>query len=220
MEIKRIVNKPVSSNCFLIIEDNNVIVVDPGTTNCEELMQNINSRQLKIEYIILTHEHFDHCAGCNILRALTKAPLLCSTTCSKLIQSSRKNYSEYWAKEKPFTIKEADYKLKNKEKMDWHGHEVIFYEALGHSKGSIAIQIDKVALFTGDNFIPNIRTYTNLGGASKTDLIHTLVMFQNLATNKDMIVYPGHLEPLRITEARFHQAVSGISVTKFFSSLN
>ena len=45
MEIKTFVNNPVPSNCFLIIKDEHVIVVDPGSKDCSELITYIKSKK-------------------------------------------------------------------------------------------------------------------------------------------------------------------------------
>lgn len=211
MDIQKIVNSPVSSNCYLISENVHAVVIDPGTVDCAELLENILAQGLIVDYIILTHEHFDHCAGCNILRKQTTAMLVCSRLCNDSIQDSRGNYSAYWAEGLPFVVEAADHVVTDGEEMDWGGHRICFYLAPGHSQGSLTISIDDVALFTGDNYIPNIRTYTNLNGGSKDELRHTLVRLFSFASNNRMMVYPGHLEPLPIFKARFNEAVRGFS---------
>jgi glyoxylase-like metal-dependent hydrolase (beta-lactamase superfamily II) len=55
-------NEFASSTTVLIIEDDKKIIIDPGT-NREELLNKLEDEGLKVEdidYVILTHGHFDH----------------------------------------------------------------------------------------------------------------------------------------------------------------
>jgi glyoxylase-like metal-dependent hydrolase (beta-lactamase superfamily II) len=177
----------------------------------EQLLAYLSAHQLTVEYIFLTHEHFDHCAGLNALRAATHAPLWCSASCSTLIQQSRGNYSAYCLEGEPFEVAAANHLLASVETLEWHLHTIKFYATPGHSQACISICIDKTALFTGDNYVPGIRTYTNLSGGNKEDLRITLAFYSLFAQYPDMTVYPGHLEPVPIAHARFAQSLRGYS---------
>jgi len=60
------------SNCFLISCPNGNILVDTGIKGSRtRLMKNIKSLNLpnsKIEFLILTHSHFDHCRNARYLQ--------------------------------------------------------------------------------------------------------------------------------------------------------
>lgn len=213
MHIERFINSPVSSNCYIITENKHSIIIDPGTYESKELIDKIKSLSLEIDYIILTHEHFDHCAGVNNLRLLyNNLQLSCSSKCNNAIQNSRTNYSAYWTEGKPFDIKPADTIIKNLDLWNWQGNEIRFYETPGHSIGSISFCINHQALFTGDCYIPNMRTYTNLNGGSKELLRQTLIHFYQLTRdNNKIIVYPGHLNVLPIEKVHFNEALRGFS---------
>jgi hydroxyacylglutathione hydrolase len=217
MEIQRIVNEPMPSNCYVVVEQNHTIVIDPGTIGSRELIKSIHNQNLIVDYIILTHEHFDHCAGCNALRNSTKAQLICSELCNECVQDDRRNYSAYWAEGKPFKIGPAEKRVKDQEEMEWQGHCFHFYMAPGHTSASIAVQIDEEALFTGDDFIPHVRTYTNLKTGSKEELISTLALFSSFYKFEKMKIYPGHYEPMLIRDVHFNQAIRGLSQTQLSS---
>ena len=69
LEIVRIVNNPVPSNAYIIVDDvrKRCIVIDPGSKKPDDITKYIAYNNLEPDYIILTHEHFDHCWGVNIL---------------------------------------------------------------------------------------------------------------------------------------------------------
>lgn len=89
MEIKTFVNNPLPSNCFLIIKDEHVIVVDPGSKDCSELITYIKSKKFIVDYIILTHDHFDHVWGADKLRGEFDAPIVCSGICKNKLSTPR-----------------------------------------------------------------------------------------------------------------------------------
>lgn len=57
MTIKRIIVGDLQANCYLIVKDNNCIIVDPGAEK-EKIESNIQN--LNVVGILLTHNHFDH----------------------------------------------------------------------------------------------------------------------------------------------------------------
>ena len=48
------------------------------------------------EYIFLTHEHFDHIWGVNLLKEIYNSHLICSLTCSQKIVNKKKNMSIFY----------------------------------------------------------------------------------------------------------------------------
>ena len=69
MQVLTIKNQPIDSNCYLIYEEDckSCIVIDPGTNGSKEVIKLIHSKKLITDFVILTHEHFDHIWGVNAL---------------------------------------------------------------------------------------------------------------------------------------------------------
>jgi hydroxyacylglutathione hydrolase len=59
MKIKKVVVGTLKTNCYLLHNEEGIIVVDPGD-NGEEIMEEIEELNLPVKYIINTHSHFDH----------------------------------------------------------------------------------------------------------------------------------------------------------------
>lgn len=73
----------------------------------------LDSEGLKPQYIILTHEHFDHCWGVTDLREkYSQVKFVCSTICSDAIQNLKKNYSVFY-QQPGFEVASADIILDN-----------------------------------------------------------------------------------------------------------
>lgn len=64
ISVQRIINIPIPSNCFVLynkVKGKNCVIVDPGGKSVAELFAFLDKEDLQPQYIILTHEHFDHC---------------------------------------------------------------------------------------------------------------------------------------------------------------
>ena len=99
LEVVQIINKPVSSNCFLLFDrevNNDCLVVDPGCEIPDVLDRKLSELRLWPKFIVLTHEHFDHIWGCNALVQKYHAQIICSTICSEAIQDAKKNHSMFY----------------------------------------------------------------------------------------------------------------------------
>ena len=196
LSLKQIENIPISSNCFVLFDKavgNNCVVVDPGSENNTHIYRYLENEKLRPEYIILTHEHFDHCWGVNDMRNVyPNVKLVCSQICSEAIQDKKRNYSVFH-QQPGFDLKPADIVLEDVNwVMNWNENQIRFVPAQGHSAAGIIIFIDKY-VFTGDTLIKDIKTVTKLKTASKERLKDCLMMLEKEKGNK-LIVCPGHGE--------------------------
>lgn len=202
--IHRLVNRPVTSNCYLITVpvSDSCLVIDPGTEDCSELLKFLQEREWKPEYIIFTHEHVDHIIGAQTLQQhYPQSRILCSSNCATYMQLSKYNLTrmtEQWTERT--SMPEANIRLEDiGYRMNWQGIDIRFYPAEGHSKGSIYFFIGD-RLFTGDTLIKGYRTTTQLPGASREDLIATFRKMLEI-TPRNITVYSGHFEPFCLQEA-------------------
>jgi hydroxyacylglutathione hydrolase len=59
----------LSSNVYLIVVDNGAVAIDCGMSwTANRVLDYLNKNRLKLEYILLTHSHFDHVRGMNRLK--------------------------------------------------------------------------------------------------------------------------------------------------------
>ena len=49
-----------------------------------------------IDYLFITHEHYDHIAGVNAWKERFQIPVLCSEQCSRRIQNAKQNLARYY----------------------------------------------------------------------------------------------------------------------------
>ncbi len=62
MKIKTIITGYLEENCYILIQDNNCLIVDPGD-NYKEILNEVSNYNLK--GILITHYHFDHIGALN-----------------------------------------------------------------------------------------------------------------------------------------------------------
>ena len=201
IEIKRYISGLLSSNMYVVKEGEHAIVIDPFDDTTP-------SKGLIIDYIILTHEHYDHISGVNVWKKTRDVPVLCSRPCAENIQDPKKNLAHYfeefcelqtWIKmdvtpnhDKTYSCK-ADVVLDDEKVLEWEGHRLHLFEMPGHSMGSIGIVLDNLYFFSGDSLLENTDISLRLPGGSRNKWKE--VGFPRLQSiPKGICVYPGHFE--------------------------
>lgn len=193
LHVETIVNSPISSNCFVVSDiskTSSCIVIDPGTTSCIALRDYLESNSIVPNYVILTHEHFDHIAGVPLLKQYYNFQLIASKECSKAIQNSKANLS-FYKDGSGFTVQAADIEIMKNTYFKWYGHCCEIYPAKGHSRGGIITVINN-NVFTGDTLLWNTPTVTKLPTGSKTELKTSISLLKSLSCHKDLHAYAGH----------------------------
>ena len=199
IEIKRYVSDLLASNMYVVRDGNHAVVIDPfeDTTPSEGLI---------IDYIILTHEHYDHISGVNVWKEKTNAIVLCSSLCSENIQDPKKNFARYFKEfceiqtwmildEIPYSNPDfkciADRVFVDKLTFQWIEHEFELFEIPGHSLGSIGIIIDGKYFFSGDSLMENFEIELRMPGGNRKKW-HEIGETRIACIPNGIKVYPGH----------------------------
>jgi glyoxylase-like metal-dependent hydrolase (beta-lactamase superfamily II) len=194
LEKKQIINEPVSSNCYLLYNmavGRECIIVDPGSKSDDVVVAFINNNNLIPKYIVLTHEHFDHCWGVNELVERYHIPVVCSELCAECIKYEKRNCSVFYDNKERFVITSKTISVKSLNYvLPFGGSELRFFDSPGHTNASICIAVGQ-SLFTGDTLIKDLRTVTKLPTGSVAKLQQTKDVLHGLQ-GKGYIVYPGH----------------------------
>lgn len=208
LKIVRIINAPLSSNCFILyaLGETNCIVVDPGSENSEIILFELEKLGVVPQYIILTHEHFDHIWSVNPL--IDKYPncvIVCSDVCLKAIKNSKLNHSLFY-NQIGFIIKECrTFLIQENSILKWSRYDILFLQTEGHTTSGISVIIDKF-LFTGDTLIKDIKTVTKLFCGSKESLQISINKYR-LLQGRNLIVCPGHGDSFSLDEYNLLKAL-------------
>lgn len=199
LSIKRIVNFPVTSNCFIITceKSNECVLVDPACGTGEMLQSYIALAKIIPVYIILTHEHFDHISSVEYLRELHGCKVIASDICSSSIGNAKKNLSLFYD-QVGFTCNPANIIIESEADFIWNDFIFHFHLTPGHSEGSICFSIENY-LFSGDTIMNGYKPVTKLPGGNKQKLDisvnRLLSLYRNSAT-----VYPGHGDMFQLAD--------------------
>ncbi len=91
MNITKLTSIKTICNSYLIEEDGFVVIIDPGQDGVVET--EIDSKGYLPEYILLTHEHFDHVQDLEAVRDKYSVPVIASRTCSERLGNPETNLS-------------------------------------------------------------------------------------------------------------------------------
>ena len=169
------------------------LVVDPGDPDIRRIETALRAEQvLGCNYILLTHEHFDHIGGAARLRESTHARIVATRACAEGCRDPRKNMSHY-LNGKGIALESIDWICEERGwTIPWAGHLIEITPCPGHSPGGAVIRIEQ-SLFTGDSLLATGPGPTHLPGGNKAGLAAALEELHRKYPG-GMTVYPGHGE--------------------------
>lgn len=189
LNIQRIENTFLTSNTFVLSKDNECILIDCG--DVEKIDDN-----LLVRAVLITHPHFDHIYG--LTKLIEKCPeckIYILQGGTKYLESDKLNLSKYH--ETPysfvscFVIEVAD-----GDTLDLLDNvQVKVYTTPGHNPTCATYLIGKY-LFTGDSYIPRVKTVTNLPKANKQQALESELLIKGLWT-EGVLLCPGHGEMVK-----------------------
>lgn len=177
MRIKHLTVGQLFTNCYLIISENEMAIIDPGG-DADKILKEINKEKSKLKYIINTHFHFDHTSENLKIKEKTDAKIL--------IHENEKDFINF----------EADWFLKDGDEIKIGNSSLKVIHTPGHSSGGVCLLGENI-LFTGDTLFKNGYGRTDLHGASQEEMDRSLKKISKLL-KPNMTVYPGHGEIFKI----------------------
>ena len=186
---------------YLVGEGGGCLVVDPNDP--EGPLSVLEQRGWTPELVALTHEHCDHMAGLEALRARwPEAKTIAAAACSANLGNTRLNMSAvmelYLAfhgkpgvRYPPFACRAADTVYTRPYTARWRGHRIRCVPLPGHTPGSAGIFLDGETLFSGDYLLPGGETVLRLPGGSPEDYRRVTRPFLE-GLPRGLTVRPGH----------------------------
>ncbi len=217
LQIHTSISELNETNMYLAVDmqTGHALLIDPS--DAMVVYQWMESEKLQLDYILLTHEHYDHIAALNEIREAFHVEVIASTACSEGIQKSKINLSKFfnlvldfrkdrgliqgpYPQVHPYSAEKAEHTFEDSWELDWQEHKIRFSHAPGHSKGSTLIAVDGTYLFSGDTLSIDYELITGFPGGSKKEYRNvTKPLLQSL--DKAMKVYPGHGRSFLLGEA-------------------
>lgn len=187
-DIHTLVLGQLQTNCYIIQEEGDAIVVDPADEpdRIIRVLKNINA---KPTVIIATHTHFDHVLGVDGLRKQTGARFLIHREDLPMLESMQDRMQRFMRFQGPLPP-EIDGYVKERDVFKIGQEKVEVLHTPGHSPGSISLKGGGYVM-TGDALFNQSIGRTDLPGGDLRTLVKSIK--EKLFTlNDDTIVYPGH----------------------------
>ena len=193
--VKRFVNKKLNSNSYLFYDDNSVksdsaYLIDCGDTDM--IIDFLKKIDKKIEGLFITHSHYDHIYGMNsLLDYFPNVTVYASKFAVEGLFSTKKNLSKYH---------EDDFIYKGSKIVEVKDNQIFKLTSSlsvktiltpGHDKSSTVFILNDYAIFTGDSYIPGVKTVTSFPGSNDLDEEKSSKLINKLL-DEIFVVFPGH----------------------------
>lgn len=180
-EIIKVVVGLYGTNCYIVKENNEVLIIDPGK-KADRIISNINVTE-KVVGIILTHGHFDHIGAVDNLVEYYNCDVFINLKDKELLNHKMNSMAGYIGKVK------SEVKSLPEGKFNIGTFNLNIIYTPGHTEGSILIEY-KNHLFTGDTLFKNSIGRTDLYSGNNSKMFQSIKLIKQL--NSELIVYPGH----------------------------
>ncbi len=199
LRIEKFIVGELQTNCYLVTEDRTgeSILVDPGARD-RNLDRKVRQISNKLEYILLTHGHFDHIAAAKYYSNISKAPIVISKQDSKFIEDSALNMQgDFDIDVEPFI---PDILLDDDiDVLRFANKDIEILHSPGHTAGSLCFVLNDM-LFTGDTLMKDSMGRTDLPTGGKRAILKSLKMLHDLSG--EYKIYPGHGENTGLSAER------------------
>lgn len=192
MEVIRHINSFHSSNTYILINGTcqDIWLVDPGDGLF--LIDVLQKEGFRIKGILLSHSHVDHIYGLNDLcRRFGPLNIYASLACVEGLHNAKLNLSAYLGFDIVLEWPCCMHIVGNMDIIQlWDGIEMEIHFTPGHNNESLCFSVENM-LFTGDTFLPGVRTFTKFQGGNKEKAIESIKFIQKRFP-ANTIIYPGH----------------------------
>ncbi len=186
INIKSILLGDLGNNCYLITDE---ATGKSALVDCTEA----GSKMLDflgdadLEYILLTHGHFDHIGGVKEISEKYGAKVVISAEDAPMLTSGRHSLAAFCGAKQ--NNKEPDIIIKDGDIITLGETEIKVMATAGHTKGGVCYITDD-NIFTGDTLFFCSCGRTDFPGGSFTEIKESLRKLAQL--NGDYKLYPGH----------------------------
>ena len=193
IRLEHIVLGQVSTNCYILINDENkqCIVVDPAD-RADKISSIIEDNGCVLQGILLTHGHYDHILAAETLREQYNAKIYAGKEESDILAQPDKNLSVYIGGS-PLAIK-ADELLSDGQEFKLAEIYIKAIHTPGHTQGGMCYYIEQEGiLLSGDTLFAESVGRTDFPTGSMSKLVES-IKTKLLTLPLDTKIYPGHGE--------------------------
>lgn len=190
MLLKTLTVGPIETNCYILAADTGeAAVIDPGA-EADKILAVIEQHALAVQYILLTHYHFDHTGAVPAIREATGAPVCIHARDAQPLAEPPMVFRLFAPGGATPII--ADRLLKDDEVLLLGALRIACLPTPGHSPGGVTYYLASEGVaFCGDALFAGGVGRIDFVDASSADLIRA-IRERLYILPPETIVYPGH----------------------------
>lgn len=190
---------PLETNAYVLTQNGKAVLIDPGAED-PILFGFLQKHLFHVEWILLTHGHYDHIGGVQKLKRMTQAKVGIHSLDHEMLLDPQKNLSILL--NESYTFGPADQKLEDEMEIPLGSSIIRVLFTPGHTPGSVCFMW-KDMLFSGDTLFSGSIGRTDYPGGS-LDLLLQSIQNKLLELPDHVRVYPGHGPKTTIGHERKH----------------
>lgn len=196
MKIKKLQLGNFQTNAYIVSnEKKECIIIDPGC-NGKKIVNYLESEELRVHAILLTHGHFDHIGATDYIYQRTQCPIYIHQEDMTMIKDSKLNLSYF---EEPFVV-EAPV-IPAVTSLEIIGYDIHWLHLPGHCPGSSMLHfVNEKVIFSGDVIFKGSIGRFDFPNSSHHDTKQSLQKIKELDVEATM--YPGHGESTTLAEEK------------------
>ena len=197
MEIYTLCPGSFGSNCYLLISQKQAAVVDPSA-DADVILQKVAEHGATLQYILLTHGHFDHICSLDTLREKTNVPAYIHASDANMPADAHKNaFYTFFGQTRTYQTPEKT--LSDGDILMLGDEQIHVLHTPGHTEGSVCYLCGDSILITGDTLFDRGSGRYDLYGGDPYQLRRSLQRLASL--DHSLIIYAGHGCPTDLGDA-------------------
>lgn len=191
MLIKKYSLGPLQANCYFLIKENDLILIDSGD-EASFILEEIQRQQLNLRAIFATHCHFDHIGAVGEIQVSFDVPFYLNKEDFFLVERLNET-AKYFLGYNPHFLPPKNIKELNNQTFNISGLRFTVIFTPGHTPGSSCFYFkNEKILFTGDTLFKDGVGRNDFSYSSFYDLKNSVKKIFSFSPN--IIIYPGHGE--------------------------
>ena len=193
MQIQKFTLGDLRSNCYVVFNETNAFIIDPGYEN-DIVSKFIENHGLDVDFIYLTHGHYDHVGGVKQLKDMYQCR----------VYAPKKDI--FWTKN--YALNKLGYEIPVDQYIEepyaifWQDLDLQVFETPGHSEGGTILYIPEIdVMFSGDTLFYHTVGRTDIPYANSEKLVESIKKIYKLIPDQTR-VYPGHGRATTIIEEK------------------
>lgn len=189
MQIETVVVGFLQTNCYIVYDENEKkgVVIDPGAAP-DRIIEHIKKSGCKIEYILLTHAHYDHIGALAEVKKYTGAKVVVPLGDVDFLYNDDDNLWNRYSRGERERVSE-DITVRDNDTVMCAGMEFRYIETPGHTNGSCCILCGD-AMFSGDTLFQMTVGRVDHPTGDFNILMQSVEKMKKI--DKNYTVYPGH----------------------------